>query len=225
MLQFSIANLLIVECSGESFSATSRRPGKSSCVNSMNILKEKLVLASRSPRRAEILRAIGWAFKAIAANVDETRNPTEDAVSYVRRLAESKAETVAKTVSDGVVIGADTVVVIDGEILGQPSDDDDARRMLQLLNGREHEVLTGVALVRAGQTSDVIVDQETTRVRFTEMSADEIDCYVSTGEPKGKAGAYAIQGRGALFIEEIRGDYFNVVGLPVRLIYEMFDKL
>jgi septum formation protein len=191
----------------------------------MNILKKKLVLGSSSPRRAEILRAVGCVFEAIAANVDETRNPAEDAVSYVRRLAQSKAETVAKTVSDCVVIGADTVVVIDGEILGQPRDDDDARRMLQLLNGREHEVLTGVALVRAGQTLEVIVDQETTRVRFAEMTADEIDWYVSTGEPKGKAGAYAIQGRGALFIEEIRGDYFNVVGLPVRLVYNLARKL
>lgn len=192
----------------------------------MNILKEKLVLASSSPRRAELLRAVGWKFEAIAANVDETRNSSEDAVSYVRRLAQSKAETVAKIVSEGVVLGADTVVVIDGEILGQPRDDDDARRMLQLLNDQWHEVLTGVALVGAGQTSQVVIDHETTRVRFARMSADEINWYVSTGEPKGKAGAYAIQGRGALLIEEIQGDYFNVVGLPVRLVYELLcDKL
>ncbi|HAF15571.1 MAG TPA: septum formation inhibitor Maf [Blastocatellia bacterium] len=184
-----------------------------------------LILASKSPRRAETLRAVGWAFAAIAANVDETRNASEDAVSYVRRVAQSKADTVAKTVSEGVVLGADTVVVIDGEILGQPHNDDDARRMLGLLNGRWHDVLTGVALVRAGQTSQAVVDQETTRVHFAELSADEIDWYVSTGEPKGKAGAYAIQGRAALFIEEIQGDYFNVVGLPVRLVYELSRRI
>ncbi|MDQ2921795.1 MAG: Maf family protein [Acidobacteriota bacterium] len=191
------------------------------------MLKEKIVLASKSPRRAEILRAVGWEFEALAANIDETRAESEDAVSYVKRLAQTKAETVAKKISNhGLVLGADTVVVIDGEILGQPRDDEDARRMLKLLSGKWHEVLTGLALVRAVNPPRVLVNHETTRVRFCEMSADEIDWYVATGEPKDKAGAYAIQGRGALFIEEIQGDYFNIVGLPVRLLYElMSDKL
>jgi septum formation protein len=188
-------------------------------------LKERLVLASKSPRRAEILRSVGWEFEAIAADVDETRYDSEDAVSYVKRLAQTKAETVAGKLRGGLVLGADTVVVIDEEILGQPGDDEDARRMLRLLSGRWHTVLTGVALVRSGQTPHALVEYETSRVRFSETSIDEIDWYVSTGEPTGKAGAYAIQGKGALFIEEIRGDYFNVVGLPVRLVYELYHMM
>ena len=188
------------------------------------MLKERIVLASKSPRRAEILRAVGWDFEAVASNVDETRRESEDAVSYVKRLAQAKAETVAREISgDALVLGADTVVVIDGEILGQPRDDDDARRMLKLLSGKWHEVLTGIALVRGGNAPRIMVDQQTTRVHFAELSSDEIDWYVSTGEPNGKAGAYAIQGRGALFIREIQGDYFNVVGLPLRLVYELMS--
>jgi septum formation protein len=187
-----------------------------------NLLNEKIVLASKSPRRAEILRAVGWEFEAVAANIDETRMESEDAVSYVKRLAQTKAETVSKRISNPrLVLGADTVVVIEGEILGQPRDDGDARRMLELLSGKWHEVVTGIALMRGGQTPQVLIEHETTRVRFCEMSAKEIDWYVSTGEPRDKAGAYAIQGRGAIFIEEVQGDYFNIVGLPVRLLYEM----
>ena len=190
------------------------------------MLKEKLVLASKSPRRGEILRAVGWEFEAVAANIDETRMESEDAVNYVKRLAQTKAETVVRKSSNNVlVLGADTVVVIDGEILGQPRDDHDARRMLKLLSGKGHEVLTGIALMRAGQTSQALIDHQTTRVHFVEMSSDEIDWYVSTREPNGKAGAYAIQGRGALFIGEIQGDYFNVVGLPLRLVYELTQKI
>ncbi len=186
------------------------------------MLNEKLILASKSPRRAEILRAVGWEFEAIAADIDETRHESEDAVSYVKRLARTKAETVARKTSAPLVLGADTVVVVDQEILGQPRDDEDARRMLRLLSGRWHEVLTGVALVRAGTPSKVLIDFATTRVRFAPLSEDEINWYVSTGEPRGKAGAYGIQGRAALFIEEIQGDYFNVVGLPVRLVNQLF---
>lgn len=189
------------------------------------MFKQKLILASKSPRRAEILRAVGWEFEAIAANIDETRRPGEKAASYVKRLATTKAETIARKSPAGLVLGADTVVVIDKVILGQPRDDEDARRMLALLSGNWHEVLTGVALMRAGQPSQLLIDHETTRVRFTEMSADEIDWYVSTREPQGKAGAYGIQGKAALFIEEIQGDYFNIVGLPVRLVYEMSGRL
>jgi len=186
-------------------------------------LNERLVLASKSPRRAEILRAVGWEFEAVAANIDETRMESEDAVSYVKRLAQAKAETVARKTSAGLVLGADTVVLIDEEVLGQPRDDEDASRMLKLLSGRWHEVLTGLALVRVGNPPRVLINHETTRVRFCEMSANEIDWYVSTGEPKDKAGAYAIQGRGGLFIEEIEGDYFNIVGLPVRLLYKLMS--
>ena len=188
------------------------------------LLKQKIVLASKSPRRAEILTAVGWEFEAIAANIDETRIESEDAVTYVERLAWTKAQTVAKRISNHrFVLGADTVVVIEGEILGQPRDDDEARRMLNLLSGKWHEVVTGVALVDAEKPTQVLVEHETTRVRFCKMSANEIDWYVSTGEPSDKAGAYAIQGRGGIFIEEIRGDYFNIIGLPVRLLYELLS--
>jgi septum formation protein len=189
------------------------------------MLKEKLILASQSPRRAEILRNVGWQFQAIAADIDETRFHSEDALSYVTRLARTKAETVAKqTASGGVVLGADTVVVINEEILGQPRDDDDARRMLSLLSGKWHQVVTGIALVRQVPALQTCVDQQTTRVLFSDLSPEEIDWYVSTGEPKGKAGAYGIQGKAALFIKEIQGDYFNVVGLPVRLVLELMGR-
>ncbi len=184
------------------------------------VLKEVLILASRSPRRAEILKAVGWPFETEAANIDESRFESEAAVPYVRRLAQTKAETVAKNLPSGLVLGADTVVLVDEEILGQPSDSEDARRMLKLLSGRWHEVLTAVALVRAGQ-GKVMADHEKTRVRFSEMSVTEIDWYVATGEPMDKAGAYGVQGSAALFIEEIQGGYFNIVGLPVRLLYKL----
>jgi septum formation protein len=194
-------------------------------MDSLPAFDKTLVLASQSPRRAEILDAVGWKFTAIAANIDETRHPNEHAVNYVQRLARTKAETVASQTSDAMILGADTVVVVDDEILGQPRDDADARRMLRLLGGRWHEVLTGVALLRRGASPEISVDHETTRVRFAALSASEIDWYVASGEPHGKAGAYGIQGRAALFIEEIQGDYFNVVGLPVRLVYELAQKL
>lgn len=185
------------------------------------LLKEKLILASKSPRRVEILQAVGWPFEQVAANIDETRFDGEPAISYVRRLAQTKAEKVASQVGEGLVLGADTVVVIEGEILGQPGDDETAQRMLKLLNGKWHEVLTGVSLVKAGNAWPTVVEHEMTRVRFCEMSDEEIDWYVSTGEPRDKAGAYAIQGRGGIFIKEIAGDYFNIVGLPIRLVYEL----
>jgi septum formation protein len=194
-------------------------------MDNKNIPLEKLILASRSPRRAEVLCAAGWPFDAVAADIDESLREDEDAVSYVKRLALTKAQTVAAKFTEGYVLGADTTVVVNGELLGQPLDDDDARRMLRLLSGKWHEVLTGVALLRAGAAAQALVDHETTRVRFAEMSDEEIDWYVSTGEPRGKAGAYGIQGPAALFVEEIAGDYFNIVGLPVRLVYELIRKI
>lgn len=187
--------------------------------------KEKLILASRSPRRAEILSAVSWPFEAQAANIDETRTESEDAVSYVKRLAKMKAEAVANQHSAGLVLGADTIVVVEGAILGQPRDAEDARRMLELLSGKWHEVITGVALMRLSEPKRSVVAYEQTRVRFAGLSAAEIDWYVATGEPRDKAGAYAIQGRAALFIEEIEGDYFNIVGLPVRLVYKLAQGL
>lgn len=183
--------------------------------------REKFILASGSPRRAEILMAVGWPFEKLVVSIDESVLPGEDPVDYVKRLALAKAQAVATKVSGGLVLGADTTVVLANEILGQPVDANDARRMLQLLSGKWHEVLTGVAIVRAVNERAAAVDHEVTSVRFAEMSEREIEWYVASGEPMGKAGAYGVQGKAALFIEEIRGDYFNVVGLPIRLVYEL----
>ena len=183
-----------------------------------------IVLASSSARRAEILRTVGWPFEAFAVDVDESRAKDEPAPSYVERLAREKAAAAAIHHPSRLVLGADTVVVVDDEILGKPHDEEDARRMLRCLSGRWHEVLTGVALVN-GQSSQPVVAREITQVRFAAMSEAEINWYVSTGEPMDKAGAYAIQGRGARLIEEIKGDYYNVVGLPVRLLYKLVQKL
>jgi septum formation protein len=182
-----------------------------------------LVLASASPRRAEILRGIGWEFETAAADIDETLREGESPREYVERLARAKAGAVAQSRLFGLVLGADTTVVVDGAILAKPEDSDDARRMLRALRGRWHEVLTGVALVRA-EDGRALIAHERTRVRFREMSDAEVDWYVSTGEPADKAGGYAVQGRAALFIEGIEGDYWNVVGLPVRLVYELAKR-
>ncbi len=184
-----------------------------------NHLREKLVLASGSPRRAEILERAGWPHEIIVAGIDETLLPNEEAAAYVQRLARSKAEKVASGLDHGLVLGADTTVVVANQILGQPVDEADAVRMLNLLNAKWHDVLTGVAVVRVG--GETRVAYETTRVRFGEMSDEEINWYIGTGEPFGKAGAYGIQGKASLFIEEIEGDYFNIMGLPIRLVYEL----
>src|SRR6266550_3183180 len=138
-------------------------------MNNKDFALKRLILASRSPRRAEILRAAGWPFETAPADIDESRREAEHPVSYVKRLALKKAQTVARARTEGLVLGADTTVVVDGELLGQPLDDNDARRMLKLLSGKWHEVLTGVALVRAGEEA-ALVDHEITRVRFSEMS-------------------------------------------------------
>jgi septum formation protein len=188
-------------------------------LQAMSNLREKLVLASGSPRRAEILERAGWPNEIIVAGIDETVLPNEEAAVYVQRLARSKAEAVASRLEEGLVLGADTTVVVANQILGQPVDDADARRMLRLLNAKWHDVLTGVAVVRVG--GGTRVGYQRTRVRFAEMSEREIDWYIATGEPFGKAGAYGIQGKASLFIEEIEGDYFNIMGLPIRLVYEL----
>ncbi|HSQ24744.1 MAG TPA: Maf family protein [Pyrinomonadaceae bacterium] len=181
----------------------------------------KIILASASPRRAEILRTIGWPFDTLAVHIDESRRQDEDAVTYVQRLAREKAETAAARTVGLNVVGADTTVVIDDQILEKPLDTHDARRMLRMLSSRWHKVLTGIAVVdrKSGETR--VACQET-EVKFAAMNEDDIEWYVAGGEPMDKAGAYAIQGEGARFVEGIRGDYFNVVGLPLRLLYELF---
>lgn len=185
----------------------------------------KLILASGSPRRAEILTAVGWQFTKQVADIDESELPGETPETYVRRLAREKAEAVASRHENALVLGADTTVVINGEIIGKPSDFGEAREMLKKLSGNWHEVLTGVALasVVSGKF-ETEVAFERTRVKFAAMSDAEIEFLVEKGEPLDKAGAYAVQAQAALFIKGIEGDYWNVVGLPVHLVYILLRK-
>jgi septum formation protein len=182
----------------------------------------KLILASASPRRAEVLTAVGWEFEKRVADIDETELEGEKPENYVQRLAREKAEAVAENLTDALVLGADTIVVIEDKIIGKPNDIADARGMLRMLSGKWHEVLTGVALVKiTTEDSGRKVDLQRTRVKFAELSEDEIEFLIERGEPLDKAGAYAVQAQAALFIEQIKGDYWNVVGLPVNLVYAL----
>ncbi len=180
-----------------------------------------LILASRSPRRREILAAAGILHLVRPAEVDETIRDGEDAEGYVKRVARAKAEAVDAGQED-VVLGADTVVVIENEILGKPVDDGDARRMLRRLAGREHVVMTGICLRGPAATLE---DADATRVRFVPLSQQEIDAYVASGEPLDKAGSYAIQGLASKFIDRVEGCYFNVVGLPVAKVYGLLRRI
>ncbi len=181
-----------------------------------------LVLASASPRRQELLRNAGIAFEVLPADIPEDPQPGERAEEYAERLAREKALAVAPQRPQDVVLGADTVVVIDGQILGKPTDAADAARMLRLLSGREHRVITGVCLVVCGQTS---VANETTLVTVSEITDEDIATYIASGEPMDKAGAYAIQGIASRWIPRIEGDYSNVVGLPVALVWRMLREI
>lgn len=180
-----------------------------------------LILASRSPRRSELLTAAGISFEVLAADIDETPLPNEDPAAYVERLAIEKARAVFAMRPAALVLGADTTVTIDGEILGKPVDEADALRMLRLLSGRVHDVHTGVAVV---STSGVRSGIDTTRVWFDTMTDEDIAWYVATGEPVDRAGAYAIQGFASRFIPRIEGSYSNVVGLPVALVSSILNK-
>jgi septum formation protein len=179
-----------------------------------------LILASQSPRRAEILRQAGIPFTVRVAPIDESPLAGELPEAYVQRLAAEKAMAVESAPGE-TVLGADTTVVIDGEMLGKPADAADARRMLGLLSGRRHEVLTGIALRRG---DGVTRDWAATEVWFTPMTDREIEEYVASGEPMDKAGGYAIQGLASKHIEKIEGCYFNVVGLPVALVYRHLGR-
>jgi len=181
----------------------------------------KLILASGSPRRSEILSAVGWDFEKDVPEIDETILNGESPEEYVVRLARTKAAAVAERHPGKMVLGADTTVVIDGEIIGKPTDIADAERMIRLLSGNWHEVLTGVSVVANGGAVD---DIQRTRVKFAPMSDEEIMFLVEKGDPLDKAGAYAVQAQAALFIEGIEGDYWNVVGLPVRLVYALASR-
>ena len=181
-----------------------------------------LVLASASPRRQELLRNAGIAFEVQPADIVEDPLPGETAKVCAERLARDKALAIAHKRPGDIVLGADTVVVVDAQILGKPTDAADAARMLRLLSGRTHQVITGVCLVSDGRT---LVASETTSVTMREMSEKEIADYVATGEPMDKAGAYAIQGIASRWIPRIEGDYSNVVGLPVARVWRMMREL
>jgi septum formation protein len=180
-----------------------------------------LVLASASPRRQELLRNAGIPFEVQPAHIPEDALPEESARACAERLAREKALAIARQRPGDIVLGADTVVVIDGELLGKPSDATDATRMLRLLSGREHQVITGVCLVADGEPS---VASETTVVTVSEITDKDIADYVASGEPMDKAGAYAIQGIASRWIPRIEGDYSNVVGLPVALVWRMLRQ-
>ena len=182
----------------------------------------RLILASGSPRRRELLHALGLAFEVRPADLDETRHDGETPESYVRRLAREKAR--ARGDGGELVLAADTTVVCGEEVLGKPRDPADARHMLARLAGRDHHVWTGVALHRPAD-GHLAVGAERTRVTMAAMSETEIAWYAATGEPDDKAGAYAIQGLGALFVAAIDGNYTNVVGLPIPLVYRLFTEL
>jgi len=188
----------------------------------------KLILASSSPRRAEILRHAGFVFDVRPAHVDETRLPREKARDCVRRLAIAKAEHVANRGRwknrVAIVIGADTVVAAKGRILGKPADAEDARKMLRMLSAKMHEVFTGVAIVRVPDRAQA-VHVEKTRVTFARLPDEEIERYVLSGEPFHKAGAYAIQGIAGRYVTRIEGCYFNVVGLPLARLSALLAKL
>ncbi len=184
-----------------------------------------LVLASASPRRRELLTQAGFAFEAHPAEIPEDPGPGEEPAAYVTRLAREKAEAVYRELAQTrgkhlIVLGADTTVTLDGAILGKPRDEEDARRMLRMLSGRTHRVITGVALTTAAGTE---AGAESTTVEFLPMTEGEIAAYVATGEPIDKAGAYAIQGRAARWIPRIEGDYFNVMGLPLARVARMIE--
>jgi septum formation protein len=180
-----------------------------------------LVLGSKSPRRQQILRDAGIPFVLRPGDVPEQRDPAESPGDYVRRLASEKAFGVPIFAGE-IVLAADTVVVVDSLVLEKPRDSADAMRMVGLLSGREHEVITGICL-----RSDTrkIVDAATTRVRFVPLTREEIETYVASGEPMDKAGAYAVQGLASKFIDRIEGCYFNVVGLPVPLVYRYLKEI
>ncbi len=182
----------------------------------------RLILASASPRRADLLAAAGFAFDVMPVEIDERVLGAERPADYVARLARQKARDIARRNSGRPVLGADTAVVVDDRILGKPADAAEAGRMLQMLSGRSHKVLTGVAVCLDDREAGEVA---CTRVRFLQLSAAEIAWYVASGEPYDKAGAYAVQGFASRFVESIDGSYSNVVGLPVATVYRLLKQL
>jgi septum formation protein len=186
----------------------------------------RLVLASASTRRAELLRAAGMFFEAMPADVHEAMDPEETPDGYVRRVAQLKAEAVFSRAGGRPVLGADTVVVVDNHVLGKPKDGEQARRMLRILSGRGHMVMTGICLINpAAASGRTQTSVSRTKVEFAALTDEEIDWYVATGEPAEHAGAYAIQGLASRFVKRIEGSYSNVAGLPVESVYDLCRRV
>ncbi len=185
--------------------------------------KVKLILASGSPRRIELLKMLGCKFQVIPSKIEEKVNPHLSPIQNVKRLSRQKALDVVSKVSDGIVIAADTVVVLNKRILGKPKNEKEAREMLKKLSGKEHRVITGLAVVDA-KTKKILQDVVITKVKFQKLNKDLINRYIASGEPMDKAGAYGIQGKGALLVESIKGDYFNVAGLPLNKLNQLLEK-
>ncbi|HJZ69923.1 MAG TPA: Maf family protein [Blastocatellia bacterium] len=190
----------------------------------MSETKPTLILASASPRRAELLKQIGVDFELAPSQIAELPHPDEAPADYITRIARAKVIAVARKRDAGLIIGADTVVVLDGRLMGKPENEEQAKQMLRQLSGKWHAVMTGVALYDAASRREV-ADYDKTLVKFARLSEREIDWYVGTGEPMDKAGAYGIQGLGALLVDEIAGNYYNVVGLPIPLVYRLARRL
>jgi septum formation protein len=188
------------------------------------IMSEPIILASQSPRRRRLLEAAGLIFKVIPSQVQEEDFEAVDPAAYAKRLAEAKAGDVAERHPESWVIGADSIVLIDGQILEKPASTSDARRMMELLSGKTHQVLTGYAIVLAGD-AHAFSDVETTEVTFKPLTDEEIEWYIQTPEPYDKAGGYAIQGLGSFMVKQIKGSYTNVVGLPVCEVLDQLYRL
>jgi septum formation protein len=182
----------------------------------------EVILASQSPRRRELLTLVGILHTVRPADIDETELPGERPVPHAERLARQKAHTIAERHPDAVVIAADTIVVLDGEILGKPRDAEDAKGILAQLSGRTHTVFTAIAVARGGRTESAVEEVDVT---FRAIGEEEIAEYVRTGEPMDKAGAYGIQGYGATIVERIEGDYFSVMGLGLRRLCALLERL
>ena len=183
-------------------------------------MKRKIILASASPRRKELLEKLDLDFSVCPADIDESLLPDEDAAMYPLRTAVQKAMAVAKTAEDALIIAADTVVAVDDDILGKPRDEAEAKAMLQRLSGREHIVITGIGVVDTASGRTLSATEQTI-VYFHPLRDEEIDAYIATGECMDKAGSYGIQGKGSLLVRKIDGDYFNVMGLPLSRLYRL----
>jgi septum formation protein len=188
----------------------------------VSIHTERVILASASPRRRELLSLIGIVHEVRPADIDESLLPGEKPAAHAERLARTKAHTIAEREPDAVIIAADTIVVVDGDVLGKPADQAAARAMLKRLSGRTHVVLTAIAVARGARTESAV---ESVDVTFRAVTDDEIGSYIATGEPMDKAGAYGIQGFGATIVERVDGDYFSVMGLGLRRLIELLDRV